>query len=214
MVERLGVVLSGSVPSFRADRFGATPPQDPLQSYYTPRRLDAGELDAAAVAASWRDALPARGLHGEVIDWLLWWDNALLAVLREQLPQATLLIALRDPRDMLLDWLAFGAPAPFRIVSPKAAAAWLAIELNQIALLHEQDLFPHSLIRIDDIADDPQALAQALGDALQTPLPAPPPAALGAAHFAPGHWRAYAGALADAFAMLTPVARRLGYPEH
>jgi Flp pilus assembly protein TadD len=214
LVERLGVVLSGTVPSFRADRFGASPPNDALQSYYTPRKLNAGELDAVAVAESWRAALPARGLSGEVIDWLLWWDNALLAVLREQLPQATLLIALRDPRDMLLDWLAFGAPAPFRIVSPKAAAAWLAIELNQIALLHEQDLFPHSLIRIDDIANDPQALAQVLGDALQAPLPAPPPTAFGAAHFAPGHWRAYADVLADAFAMLTPVARRFGYPEH
>lgn len=214
LVERLGVVLSGGVPAFRADRFGPNPPQDALQNYYTPRKLNAGELDTAAVADSWRAQLPARGLGGEVIDWLLWWDNALLAVLREQFPQATLLVALRDPRDMLLDWLAFSAPAPFRMVSPKAAAGWLAIELNQIALLHEQDLFPHRILRLDEIANDPQALAQALGEALATPLPVPPAAALGAAHFAPGRWRVYADVLADAFAMLTPVARRLGYPDH
>ena len=119
------------------------------------------------------------------------------------------MIALRDPRDMLLDWLAFGAPVPFRSRRRKRRR-WLAT-LSQVAELHEQDLFPHRLIRLDDIADDPQALAQALGDALQTPLPAPH-AALGAAHFAPGHWRAYADALADAFALLTPVAQRLGYP--
>jgi hypothetical protein len=32
-------------------------------------------------------------------------------------------------------------------------------------------------------------------------------------NFAPGHWRAYAEPLANAFAALTPVAVRLGYPE-
>lgn len=215
LVERMAIVLSGSVESFRADRFGAQPPDDALQNLHTPQRLASGETDAATVAASWRAQHSARGVaNGEIIDWLLWWDNALLAVLREQLPRAMLLFAIRDPRDTLLDWLAFGAPAPFRIVSPRAAAAWLAIALNQIALLHEQELFPHRLIRLDDIANDPAALAQALGEALQVQLPEPPPHVLGPPHFAPGHWRAYAGALADAFALLTPVARRLGYPEH
>lgn len=214
LVERLAIVLGGSVESFRADRFGDSPPQDALQSFFTPRRLASGETDPAAVADSWREQLPARGVvDGELIDWLQWWDNALLAVLREQLPHATLLVVLRDPRDMLLEWLAFGAPLPLRIVSPKAAAAWLAIELNQIALLHEHDLFPHHLLRLDDIADDPAAVARALGDALKVQLPEPPPGAFGPPHFAPGHWRAYAEPLAEAFAMLTPVARRLGYPE-
>jgi hypothetical protein len=31
--------------------------------------------------------------------------------------------------------------------------------------------------------------------------------------FPAGHWRVYAKALAEPFALLTPVARRLGYPE-
>ncbi len=135
-------------------------------------------------------------------------------MLREQLPHAILLFALRDPRDTLLDWLAFGGSAPFAIPSLQAAARWLAVALNQVALLHEQDLFPHHLIRLDDIADDPQALTQALSDALQAQLPVPPSHVLGAAHFPPGHWRAYAQPLGDSFALLTSVARRLGYPEH
>ncbi len=215
MVERLAIVLGGGVPAFRADRFGAQPPEDALQNFHTPQRLARGETDAAAVADSWRAQLPARGVaDGEVIDWLLWWDNALLAVLREQLPHAVLLLAVRDPRDTLLHWLAFGGSAPFAVTSPQAAAGWLAIALNQVALLHEQDLFPHHLIRLDDIADDPQALTQALSDALQAQLPVPPAQVLGAAHFPFGHWRNYAQPLADAFALLTPVARRLGYPEH
>ncbi|MCA1714340.1 MAG: adenylate cyclase, partial [Gammaproteobacteria bacterium] len=158
-------------------------------------------------------ALPARGLAtGEVIDWLLWWDNMLLAALRPHLPEALLLIAIRDPRDMLLDWLAFGAPAPFAIESPRIAAEWMARLLAQLATLHEQDLFPHRLLRLDDLIDAPQALADTLAAALDTPLPAAP-AALGPKRFAPGHWRAYTQALAEPFALLTPVARRLGYPE-
>ena len=35
---------------------------------------------------------------------------------------------------------------------------------------------------------------------------------LGPAHFPTGHWRKFQGALGDAFALLTPVAQRLGYP--
>ena len=71
----------------------------------------------------------------------------------------------------------------------------------------------HRIVRLDDIADDPAAVAAALGDALQAPLPVPPEGVFGVPHFAPGHWRAYAEPLAEAFAVLTPVARRLGYPE-
>ncbi len=213
LVERLAAALLGTVEAFRADRFGASPPDDALQNYHTPGRLASGETTPADVAASWLAALPARGLGHEAVDWLLWWDNALLAVLRAELPDAALLVALRDPRDMLLDWLAFGAPAPFALASPVAAAGWLAASLDHVATLHEQDLFPHALLRLDDIADDPDALAQALGAALKTTLPVAPAGAFGPPHFAAGHWRAYAVPLEEAFALLAPVAVRLGYPE-
>lgn len=213
-VERLAQVLAGSVPAFRADRFSPDVPHDLLQNFHTARHLASGELDAATVAASWRAQLPARGLDGgQAIDWLLWWDNALLPLLRTQLPQATLLIALRDPRDMLLDWLAFGAPIRLQFASVMAAAGWLAAHLDAIATLDEQSLCTHALLRMDLIHDDSAAVAQALGEALQSSIPVPPPDLFGAAHFPAGHWHAYADALADAFALLTPVARRLGYPD-
>jgi hypothetical protein len=164
------------------------------------------------VIAEWRDALPARGIgNGQIVDWLVFWDNALLQALRPQLPEAALLIALRDPRDMLLDWLAFGAPAPLAMASPVVAAQWLATLLHQLAALHEQNLFPHQLLRLDDAVDDPQALATLVGDAIEFTLPPPPPQALGPKRFAAGHWQVYAEALAEPFALLTPVARRLGY---
>lgn len=213
LVERMAVVLAGSLSSFRGDRFGPSAPVDALQHYSTPARLANGELSPRDVATSWRMALPARGIQGDVIDWLLWWDNALVAMLRDQLPQARLIVAVRDPRDMLLDWLAFGAATPLRMESPRIAAEWLATTLGQVAELHEQNLVPHSLLRMDDIGSNPRVVAGLLGDALGLALPAPPPGLFGTDRFPAGHWRIYAAPLAEAFAVLQPVARRLGYPD-
>ncbi|MDH5823281.1 tetratricopeptide repeat protein [Luteimonas sp. RD2P54] len=213
-VERLGQLLDGIVPAFRADRFGARPPDDPLQNVRTVPALARGETDPGEVARAWSAQLPARGIAGgAVIDWLLWWDNALLDVFAPHVPQARLLLALRDPRDMLINWLAFGAPVPLRMGSPRQAAEWLARGLEHIAQLHERDLHPHRLLRIDDAVNDPPALAGPLGAALGLELPVPPAGLFAGRRFPAGHWRAYATALAEPFAALTPVAIRLGYPE-
>ena len=214
LVERVALTFNLAGGPLRADRFGAQPPSDPLQNYQTPAALIDGGLDGAFMVAQWRAGLAARGISdGNVFDWLLWWDNALLLALRPHLPEAVLMVVLRDPRDMLLEWLAYGSPAPFALESPVIGARWMAQVLGQIADLHEQDLFPHRLLRLDEVADDPSALAQAIADALQIAVAAPPPGALGPPRLAPGHWRAFAEPLASAFALLTPVAVRLGYPE-
>ncbi|WP_223674354.1 tetratricopeptide repeat protein [Novilysobacter selenitireducens] len=214
MVERLGHTLALARAPLQPDRFSGNPPRDAFQRIDTARRLQDGSLSPADAAQSWRDALAARRLTGaHVMDWLLWWDNSLLPVLRAHLPEAELMIALRDPRDMLLDWLAWGSPAPFAMPSPKAAAEWLATSMGQVADLHEQDLVRHHLVRMDGITEDPAAIARAMGEALQTQVPDAGVGALGPARFPAGHWRAYAEPLAEAFALLTPVAQRLGYPE-
>jgi Flp pilus assembly protein TadD len=210
-VERVAALLAACVPAFRRDRFGPKPPHDALQKYQTIPALEQG-ADPAGVVAEWRDALPGRGIdNGQVIDWLPVWDNAFLRALRPHLPEATLLLAVRDPRDMLLDWLAHGAPAPLAMGSPTVAAQWLATLLNQLAALHEQDLFPHRLLRMDAAMDDAQALSALVGTALGLELPVAPVGALGPRRFPAGHWRGYAEALAEPFRLLTPVARRLGY---
>ena len=216
LVERLAAILSGSLTTFRDDRFGPSAPPDALQHYSTPLRLASRELSPGNVASSWQMALPARGIKADVVDWLLWWDNALVALLRDQLPQARLVVALRDPRDMLLDWLAFGAATPMRIESPRLAAEWLAASLVQVADLHEQDLVPHSLVRMDDIADKPRAVAGLLGDALGISLPTPPPGLFGTDRLPAVAGASYAGPLAGEFAILQPVARRLAIrnPDH
>ena len=210
-VERVASLFGAAVPAFRADRFGPNPPPDPLQKFRTIADLTGQALEPAALVAGWREALPARGVQGQVLDWLLYWDNALLLALRPELPEAQLLIALRDPRDMLLDWLAFGALPPLAMPTVRGAAAWLGMVLNQVAALHERDLHPHRLLRLDEAGNDPQALAALVGEAIGAQLPVPPPALVGPPRFAAGHWRGYAEALAEPFALLTPVARRLGY---
>jgi Flp pilus assembly protein TadD len=212
LAERIAMTFDAARAPLRADRFGPQPPSDPLQRYGTPQELLDGRLDGSFLVSQWRAALPARGINdGQVFDWLLWWDNALLHALRPHLPEAVVMIAIRDPRDMLLDWLAYGSPQRFALESPETAARWLAALLAQVAELHERDLFPHRLLKLDDIAEDPAALAATVGEALEIQLPPLP--SFGPSHFPRDRWRAYTGPLADAFATLTPVAMRLGYPE-
>ncbi|MEL1263373.1 tetratricopeptide repeat protein [Pseudoxanthomonas putridarboris] len=211
VVESLAGVLGFVSDRLRGDRFLPQPPSDGFQNYNTPARLLSGELTGEALIAEWRTALSARSVDTGVIDWLLWWDNTLLHALRPHLPEGLLLIAVRDPRDALLDWLAFGSPAPLALDDLQQGAQWLARLFEQIADLHEQDLYPSRLIRMDAIKDDAGAVSAALGEALGTQLPVPPSS--GARRFPEGHWRRYAQVLSDPFAALTPVAVRLGYPE-
>ncbi|MFC0676466.1 tetratricopeptide repeat protein [Lysobacter korlensis] len=213
LVERVAATLNAAGAPLLTDRYGAQPPQDGFQRYDTASELASGQLDGAQFISEWRGQLRARGIaDANVFDWLLWWDNALLAALRLHLPEALVLIALRDPRDMLLDWLAYGISAPFALESPLAGARWLAEVLGQVAELHEADLFPHRLVRMDTIAEDPTAVAGVLSEALGIEIRAVAARAFGPPRFAPGHWREFADALAEPFALLSPVAQRLGYP--
>jgi tetratricopeptide (TPR) repeat protein len=211
VVESLAGVLGYVSDRLRGDRFLPEPPKDGFQSYFTPARLLSGELTGEALIADWRTTLKQRSVDTGVVDWLISWDNALLHALRPHLPEALLIVAVRDPRDALIDWLAFGSPAPLGLDDLDTGAAWLAGLFAQIADLHEQDLYPSRLISMDAIKDDAGAVAQALGQALGAQLPLPPSS--GARRFPEGHWRHYAQALAGPFAALTPVAVRLGYPE-
>ncbi len=211
-VEAMAAVVNVPGGWLRADRFTAGPPQDGFQNYNTPAALAGGQMTGQALIEGWRAAFPARAIAGDnIVDWLLWWDNALLHALRPQLPHGVLLIGLRDPRDMLLDWLAFGAPAPLAIADVQQAAEWLAAVMAHVAELHERDAYPHRLIRLDGLLHEPAAISAAIGQALETAMPPPPPP--GPGRFPAGHWRNYAQALKAPFAALEPVAQRLGYPE-
>ncbi|KAB7769807.1 tetratricopeptide repeat protein [Xanthomonas maliensis] len=211
-VERLVAVMEAATPLVRSDRYGTTPPADALQSYRTVEQLASGELAPLALVEGWRAQLPRRGItDGNVIDWLLWWDNSVLTALRPHLPEGRLAIALRDPRDMLLDWLSAGAPAPLALQSPQQATDWLLVALDQLAVLHERDLYPHRILRLDGIENDPQGIADVLQQAFGLRFPLVPPR--GPARLASGRWRDYRGVLGAQFDLLTLMAVRFGYPQ-
>lgn len=195
------------------DRTSLQPPHDPFQYPQTALRLSVGELDGATVVSAWRATLASRGLDESSgpIDWLPWWDNALLHALRNALPEALVLFVLCDPRDMLVDWLQRDSYIRYDAGTPMRIAVWLAHVLEQVATVAEGSPVSNRVVRIDEIADDAAAIAAATGQALGMELsPAP---ALGPGRFASRHWRNYAEALAGPFAALNAVARRLGYPD-
>ena len=212
-VERVAFVLGAAGAPLLADRFRADWPGDFFQRYDSIGALESGAVDAAAMVAGWRANLSARGVaDGNVVDWLVWWDNSFLKAFRPHLADGALLVVLRDPRDMLLQWLAFGAPSQMALPSPNEGAQWLSEMLGRVVVLNENRLYPHFLLRLDGLENDAAGLADAVGKALSAPA-LPAPASFGTAYLASGRWRDYAEVLAEPFARLAPVAVRLGYPQ-
>lgn len=212
LIERIARTIEVGDGPLLQDRIGPQPPADPFQNPEAARALVEGRLDGAYFVAQWRALLGARGAREKaVFDWLPYWDNAYALALRPHLPEAGLLVTLRDPRDMLLDWLAFGSPAPLRLDSAVEAARWLAAQLAQVADIEQGDVVPFRSIRMDAIAQDPTAIAQALADALGLNVPIAPAQAYGPQRLPAGHWRRFTAPLGEAFAILAPVAERLGY---
>jgi tetratricopeptide (TPR) repeat protein len=209
-VENVAAQLA-SFGGFRGDRLSPAAPGDGFQRFSSVEQLSSGELSAAAVAEEWRKGLAARGIEGEhVIEWLVWWDNALLRVLRAQVADAGLLFVVRDPRDMLLQWLACGSPMQFALPSPLMAAQWLAVVLSQMLAVAGEPLFRCAVMKLDGIEGDAEAIGARLSETLRSEVPIAP---LPTASLPAGHWRHYSEALAEPFAALTPIAKVLGYPE-
>lgn len=213
-VEKVAAVIGHAGYPLRADRFGPNPPRDPLQNPDTIAALNAGTLAPERLLAEWRAALPARGVQdGMIIDWLPFWDNALLKMLRPLQPGAIVMIALRDPRDMLLEWMAFGSPVPFGLASANDAALWIARQLQHVVALQREQAQPHKIVRTDHALADLEAFASEIGGGLGLEeIRVPPASMFGPERFAFGHWRHYARPLAEPFALLSEVAQSLGYP--
>ncbi|NOT88263.1 MAG: tetratricopeptide repeat protein [Lysobacter sp.] len=214
-VEKVAAVIGHAGYPLCADRFAPNPPQDPMQNPDTIAALNDGRLTPERLLAEWHAALPARGIRdGIVIDWLPFWDNAFLKMLRPLQPGAIVMVALRDPRDMLLEWLAFGSTLPYGIASPTDAALWMARQLQHVVALRKDNLQPHKIVATDHALTNVEAFAAEVGGGLGLEeIRVPPDVALGTQRFAFGHWRHYAKPLAEPFALLSQVAQTLGYPE-
>ena len=213
-VERVGALIAFAGYPIRADRIGERPPRDLLQLPDTPAALAAGTLAPERLLNDWRSHLAERGVrNGAVIDLLPLWDNALLKMTRPLLPEALVMVAMRDPRDMLLEWLAFGAPQQFSAPEPEQAAEWLATGLGHLLALRQGKLQQFAFIRTDDALDDIDAFARRIGQVLGSEKIAVPPLhGLGPRRFDAGHWRTYADILRGPFATLQSTAVAFGYP--
>jgi hypothetical protein len=188
------------------------------------RALDVAELPVLAneVAAEYARSIESYLQEGNqgVFDWLARWDARVVPLMRRALPGTRLIAVLRDPRDLLLNWLAFGAPAGPVFADPVASAMWLANQLEHLLCSREDLQLPVLIVDMDRFDADPIATMQevaAFADLPTAPDPQPAlkrrtgpgrlPMLLPA-----GRWRAYRVELHAAFAVLTPLAERLGYP--
>lgn len=195
-----------------------------IDRWNSPRRFDGFNLlrvpadhPEAGYAGAWRQSLERFGMPAsDAIDAMPHWDAWTHATLHG----TRLAAAVRDPRDLLLNWMAWGSAAGLAFPGPSTAAAWLRVVLEQ--LLEAEEQAPHRVHRIDaDLLDqDLIAFSERLQDILG--LEAAPDAAVAAqlalgpnglsADFPAGAWRLYSDALKPIFAHLQPVAVRLGYP--
>jgi predicted Zn-dependent protease len=193
------------------DRFGAAPRDDDFR----PAAAPVAEADRFGFGQRWRDGIAARGLDASAIDWLPHWDARWVPALRRDLAGARLIVALRDPRDMLLNWLAFGAPQRLGVTDAMVAAQWLSHALEQFVDLPDDAASALRVVRLDPLGD-----AQRNADALATFLDRAGPASLDALQaleragelpmaFPDGAWQRYDVALRAPFALLEPLAARL-----
>ena len=177
-----------------------------------------GELtDADRGALRERYLAPLRvagvALDRTLVDWLPRWDAHLLALVRRAFPGTRLVIVERDPRDALINWLAFGWARGFPCADVPAFSEWLARARDH---LHYADAFdePRRLVvAADPLLDDPAThgteLARFLGlDALEPGVNLAAMAhGLGGlpVRFPEGRWQSYREALAEPFAVLVPT---------
>lgn len=195
----------------------------PLREDFLTRALDPAQLPAlaAAVADEYTQSVAPHQQAGNlgVFDWHAVWDARPVPILRLALPRLRLLACLRDPRDLLLNWLAFGAPVGPGFADPMACAHWLANQLEHLLFSRDVLGLPVQIIDMDGLDADPQATLRAVADfaALPNAVDAAPALRMriGAGR-APtllpsGRWRLYRQELGDAFAVLDPLAAALGY---
>ncbi|HEY6984671.1 MAG TPA: tetratricopeptide repeat protein [Rhodanobacteraceae bacterium] len=195
--DRIGVLQ-------RADDFN-----QPRFSHYCG---ELGDAEREALRERYLAPLRAAGvpLDRTLVDWLPRWDAHLLALVRRAMPGTRLVIVERDPRDALLNWLAFGWAPGFPCADLPAFSAWLGRARDHLHYADALDEPRRLVVGADALLDDPLAnggeLARFLGlDAL---APGSNFAAMTrgtgglAVRFPRGHWQNYHEALAEPFALL------------
>jgi tetratricopeptide (TPR) repeat protein len=196
------------------DHFGAVARADDFdRARFAIAPASLGQQDRDAIREHYM--APLRGTEAEseriVIDWLPLWDAQTLVWIQSAMPGTRLVIVERDPRDMLLNWLAFGWAQDFPCSDPAAAALWLQRARRHLALGAEFDASRRLVVDADRLLDDDASadeLARFLGIENLSRASTPEATAQGPGglpmRFAPGHWQRYGDALAAPFRQLAP----------
>ncbi len=202
--------------SYQPQAETAAPTRGQLQQALAAQQLAEAKLDEAAIdAIRARYVAPLRragiAAGATVVDWLPRWDARLLGLLRQAMPGTRLIVVERDPRDALLNWLAFGWLPGIGCSDVAAAARWFA--RAQRHLHHGAGLDDPRRLHVDadavlaDPATGGAGLSAFLGlggllrrgpelaQADQWPGGLP-------SRFPAGHWRHYASVLAEPFAQV------------
>jgi tetratricopeptide (TPR) repeat protein len=95
-------------------------------------RAEPGEPQVQAFATAYTEAMRRAGVEPgrPYVDWLPGFDGLWLATLALALPNARYVVALRDPRDAFLHWLATGSFHPTPLVDLHDPALWMAAALD------------------------------------------------------------------------------------
>lgn len=168
----------------------------------------------AATAQTLRDTWQAQAQSvgadtgARVVDWLVRWDARFLPMIRQVFPGATVVVVDRDPRDLLLNWLAYGWMPGFAFHDPVASARWLNGAVAHMAQVEAAQGLRVVRVDADALLNDPVAAGGTLAAALDREALEPGALQRGLGGLpiglAPGRWQAYTEVLAAAFAELAP----------
>jgi tetratricopeptide (TPR) repeat protein len=195
------------------DRIGALQRVDdfnqPRFAYYCGELSDA---DRTALRERYLGPLRAVGIGPgrTIVDWLPRWDAHLLALVRRAYPGTRLVIVERDPRDALLNWLAFGWARNFPLADLALFPEWLVRARDHLHYADALDEPRRLVVDADAVLDDPAGAGAELARFLGVGTLEPGANHASMAHglgglpvrFPRGHWQAYRDVLAEPFAQL------------
>jgi len=194
------------------DRFSGAPRVDGLD----PLKRGARDEVVPGSFAAWTAAIHAKGCATDnIIDWIPHWDRAVQA----QFPLGRLIALVRDPRDLLLNWLAFNGPLNYQLADITIASQWLQHMLAPLLAFRDERPQQVLVLRGEEVESDRAGTLARIATFSGIEFRDEAQRAHSVAHasgrsrsgFAAGHWQAYAQVLAAPFASLQPLARALGY---
>lgn len=213
-VERVAALLADQPQlTVLRDRIGALMRDDDFnQPRFQHYCGELGDADRTALRERYLAPLLAANvpLDRPIVDWLPRWDAHLLALIRRAMPGTRLIIVDRDPRDALLNWLAFGWTQGFPCGDPAAATEWLLRGRRHLAFGNEMEEPRRLVVSADALLEDAHRnggeLARFVGIEELQPGEQLAVMARGLGGlptaFPTGHWQLYRDALAAEFAKL------------